>query len=87
MAHALTTQVDGQKIRLARERADLTVDELVAELRKEGVIRHPDTIRNVELGYSQPGMKLFNAIVRVLNRFGAEREDLLADPQPAEEAS
>lgn len=83
---AKLTVADGTKIRRERERADLTVDELVDLLRKEeGIERHPDTLRNVELGYASPGLKLFNAIARVLaRRTGITREALLAD-EPAEE--
>jgi transcriptional regulator with XRE-family HTH domain len=74
------TRADGAKMRAAREAADLTVDELVAALReREGIARHPDTIRNAELGHSQPGFKLLNAIARVLD---LPREALLADKAP-----
>lgn len=71
------TKADGRKIRALREAADLTVDELVEVLaQRENLRRHPDTIRNFELGYKQPGFKLLNAIARVLN---VPREELLAD--------
>ncbi|MEV4247024.1 helix-turn-helix transcriptional regulator [Streptosporangium canum] len=71
------TKADGRKIREKREAADLTVDELVDALTKrEKITRHPDTIRNLELGHKQPGFKLLNAIARVLN---VPREELLAD--------
>lgn len=78
---AKLTVADGTKIRMERERADLTVDELVELLREEeGIERHPDTLRNVELNHAPPGLKLFNAIARVLaKRTGVEREQLLAD--------
>lgn len=79
------TRADGKKIRARREAADLTVDELVAKLAKrEKIQRHPDTIRNVELGHAQPGFKLLNAIARVL---GVPREDLLADDQSERESA
>jgi transcriptional regulator with XRE-family HTH domain len=71
------TKADGRKIRARREAADLTIDELVAKLAKrESMHRHPDTIRNVELGYAQPGFKLLNAIARVLE---VPREALMVD--------
>jgi transcriptional regulator with XRE-family HTH domain len=71
------TRADGRKIRAQREAADLTVDELVKLLeQRENMRRHPDTIRNFELGYKQPGFKLLNAIARILN---VPREELLAD--------
>lgn len=71
------TRADGRKIRALREAADLTVDELVEALsEREGMRRHPDTIRNFELGYKQPGFKLLNAIARILD---VPREELLAD--------
>lgn len=78
------TRADGPKIRKLRMDADLTVDELVEILAKrEGLIRHPDTIRNAELGHKEPGFKLLNAIARVL---GVPREELLADDHvPAEQ--
>lgn len=73
------TKADGRKIRALREAADLTVDELVKALAdREGLNRHPDTIRNFELGYTQPGFKLLNAIARILN---VPRERLLADDE------
>lgn len=79
------TRADGKKIRARREAVDLTVDELVAKLAKrEKIQRHPDTIRNVELGHSQPGFKLLNAIARVL---GVPREALLADDQSERESA
>ena len=74
MAH-LTPSVDGRKMRLAREAADLSIDALVERLKAdEGIERHPDTLRNIELGHSKPSLELFNAICRVI---GADREDLL----------
>lgn len=76
MAH-LTPKVNGRKMRLAREAADLSVDQLVERLRDEGIERHPDTIRNIELGHSRPSMELFNAYARIV---GADREDLLRKP-------
>lgn len=82
---AQMTRADGGKIRRLRETADLTVDELVARLAAdEGMSRHPDHIRNVELGYTQPGFKLLNAISRVLN---VPREQLLADADAADSQS
>lgn len=61
------TQADGPKIRLARERKELTVDEFVAALeQQEGLKRHPDYIRNVELGHKEPSVKLIGAMARVL---------------------
>lgn len=74
------TRADGVKMRAAREAADLTVDELVAALKeREGIKRHPDTIRNAELGHSQPGIKLLHAYARVV---GKPFEALLADAKP-----
>jgi len=79
------TKADGRKIRALREAADLTVDELVEALAKrEGLRRHPDTIRNFELGYKQPGFKLLNAIARILD---VPREELLADDEDSDEAA
>ncbi|WP_395109843.1 helix-turn-helix domain-containing protein [Actinomadura sp. SCN-SB] len=72
----LSLTADGRKMRLAREAADLTVDQLVERLRKEGVDRHPDHIRNCELGYQQPGLELFNAYARAV---GVDRLTLIAD--------
>lgn len=80
----LTPAVDGAKIRKERERANLTIDGLVEALRdEEGLTRHPDTLRNVELG-RQPGLELFNAIARVLNRrTGVDRDELLTPARKA----
>jgi transcriptional regulator with XRE-family HTH domain len=73
------TQSDGLKIRTLREARDLTVDELVAALKeREGLKRHPDTIRNIELGHSRAGFKLLNAIARVLD---VPREEIMANAQ------
>lgn len=79
------TRADGRKIRAAREAADLTVGELVAALAKQGIIRSRNTIYNVELCNAQPGVKLYNAICRIL---GKPREELLADEaaEPSEAA-
>lgn len=81
MPHAMRSgKADGQKIRALREAADLTVDELVEALaQREGIRRHPDTIRNFELGHKQPGLKVLNAIARV---FGVDRDELLVAEQP-----
>lgn len=70
------TKADGRKIRALREAADLTVDELVNALAKRGLKRHPDTIRNIELGHTKAGFKLVNALVPI---FGCDRADLLVD--------
>jgi transcriptional regulator with XRE-family HTH domain len=77
------TRADGYKMRKLREEADLTVEELLRALEeKEGIKRNASTIYNAELGHSQPGFKLLNAIARVL---GVPREALLADePEPSE---
>ena len=74
----LTSEADGDKIRRERERADLTINGLAEALRtEEGIARHPDTLRNIELG-RQPGLELFNAIARVLaRRTGVNRSALL----------
>lgn len=79
----LTLTADGRKMRLAREAADLTVDDLVERLREEGIERHPDTIRNIELGYQQPGLEVFNAYARIV---GVQRLDLAADDPTAKSA-
>ncbi|MER5420397.1 helix-turn-helix domain-containing protein [Streptosporangium roseum] len=77
---AQLTQADGIKIRRERERQELTVDELVARLAAdEGLERHPDYIRNIELGHKQPSMKLLGGIARVL---GVERDALLGPESP-----
>lgn len=60
--------VDGDEIRRLRvEIRDLTMDQFLTALRLEGVERHEDTIRNIELGHTQPGDRLLNAIARVLD--------------------
>ncbi|MFF0864229.1 helix-turn-helix domain-containing protein [Nonomuraea sp. NPDC003560] len=77
---AQLTQADGTKIRRERERQELTVDELVAKLREqEGIQRHPDYIRNIELGYKQPSVRLLGGIARVL---GVPREQLEGAENP-----
>ncbi|MFI6496819.1 helix-turn-helix domain-containing protein [Nonomuraea typhae] len=79
-AMAQLTQADGTKIRRERERQELSVDELVARLAElENVHRHPDYIRNIELGHKQPSVKLLGSIARVL---GVPREDLEGDENP-----
>lgn len=71
------TRADGTKMRRAREEADLTVDELVAALKdREGIKRHPDTIRNAELGHSQLSVRVLHAYARIVDR---RFEDLLVD--------
>ncbi|MER7213531.1 MULTISPECIES: helix-turn-helix domain-containing protein [Streptosporangium] len=77
---AQLTQADGLKIRRERERQELTVDELVARLAaEEDIRRHPDYIRNIELGYKQPSPRLLGSIARVL---GVERDTLLGPENP-----
>lgn len=68
-------RANGREIRRLRSAANLTVDELVAALRdQQDIERHPDTIRNIELGHTQPGLKLVHAIANVL---GVPYEQLL----------
>ncbi|MCO6011464.1 hypothetical protein NE236_41595 [Actinoallomurus purpureus] len=55
------------------------MDEFLKKLADQGVIRHADTIRNIELGHTQPSDKLLNAMARV---FDARRETLLLRPAP-----
>lgn len=77
---AQLTQADGTKIRRERERQELTVDELVARLQAdEGIQRHPDYIRNIELGHKQPSVLLLGSIARVL---GVPRETLEGAENP-----
>jgi transcriptional regulator with XRE-family HTH domain len=67
---------DGQKIRRLRQRADLSVDEMVERLKAEGVDRHPDSIRKGETGKAGLGFKVVNAIARVL---GVDSDELWLD--------
>jgi len=75
MARLILT-ADGSRMRRARETAGLTVGQLVERLREEGIDRHPDSIRNVELGHQQPGLEVLDAYARIV---GVNRADLLAD--------
>lgn len=70
----MARRADGPKIRDLREAANLTVDEMVTKLKEHGIDRHPDHIRNIELGYSQPGLKLLHGFAAVLKK---RYEDLL----------
>lgn len=77
---AQLTQADGTKIRRERERQELSVDELVARLaEEEGLVRHPDYIRNIELGHKQPSPKLLGSIARVLR---VERDAVTGPENP-----
>lgn len=76
----LTITADGPKMRAAREAAGLTVGQLVERLRAEGIERHPDSIRNVELGHQQPGLEVLDAYASIV---GVNREALLADEDAA----
>lgn len=68
-------KVNGRKIRALRRAAKITTNELVEILdAREGVKRHPDTIRNIELGHAQPSGELLQAIAKVL---GVQPDDLL----------
>jgi transcriptional regulator with XRE-family HTH domain len=67
---------DGPKIRRLRQRADLSVDEMVERLKAEGVDRHPDSIRKGETGKAGLGFKVVNAIARVL---GVDSDELWLD--------
>lgn len=73
-------QADGKKIRRIRTRLDISVNELVAALAEhQGLPRHPDYIRNIELGHKQPSAELLGGIARVL---GVSRDQLLASSKP-----
>ena len=72
----LTLTADGRKMRLARLEAGLNVGQLVERLREEGIERHPDSIRNIELGHHQPGLDVLDAYARIV---GVDRSALLAD--------
>lgn len=72
----LTITADGRRMRLAREEAGLTVGQLVERLAAAGIERHPDSIRNVELGHQQPGLEVLDAYARIV---GVERDALLAE--------
>jgi DNA-binding XRE family transcriptional regulator len=79
----LILNADGPEMRLARERAGLTVGQLVERLAQQGVERHPDTIRNCELGNYQPSLEVLDAYARVV---GVERVALLKDEPEAKSA-
>jgi transcriptional regulator with XRE-family HTH domain len=67
----------GVKARQLREERDLTVNELVEILEEKSELRyHPDTLRNVELGHTQPGPELQLAWAAALN---VPRSELLMD--------
>ena len=51
----------GQKIRLARQRAGLTQEELAAR-----IFRAPESISNIERGQQEPGIKTVQSLVNVL---------------------
>lgn len=60
------TRANGAAIRIIRERTELSVNDLVAEIRNGGVEIHPDYLRNIELGHKQPSAKVLGAIARAL---------------------
>lgn len=72
------TKVNGPAIRVIRERSDLSVSDVVTALDAEGFKVHPDSLRNIELGYKQPSTKLLAAIARVLK---CPKAALLANPE------
>jgi transcriptional regulator with XRE-family HTH domain len=75
---------DGKKARELREDKDITPLALVELIhRLTGRRWHPDTIRNVELGHTQPGLNLSHAWARAL---GIPRDELLDDAAPARHA-
>lgn len=77
---AQLTRADGTKIRRERERRELTIADLVTRLAEdEGIERHPDYIRNIELGHKQPSAKLLGGIARVL---GVDKGVLLGPENP-----
>lgn len=74
---------NGGKARDLRESKNITVDALVEQIhRSTGRRWHPDTIRNVELGHTQPGLNLSHAWACAL---GVPRDELL-DPAAPERA-
>lgn len=77
------TRVNGAAIRVIRERSELSVNDLVAELSREGVEIHPDYLRNIELGYKQPSAKLLGALARALR---VPKHAIMAAPDDTEPA-
>jgi hypothetical protein len=45
----------------------MSVNDLVAAIREDGIDVHPDHIRNIELGHKQPSPKLLGAMARALH--------------------
>lgn len=78
------TRANGAAIRVIRERSELSVSELVAELHRDGVEIHPDYFRNIELGHKQPSAKLLGAIARALK---VPKHAIMATPDDPEPAS
>lgn len=72
----LTLTADGRKMRLARLEAGLNVGQLVERLADEGIERHPDSIRNIELGHQQPGLEVLDTYARIV---GVDRDALLVE--------
>lgn len=52
----------------------MSLDEFVEALKREGITRHPGTIRQAETGYTNLGFKVVNAAARVL---GVPREEII----------
>lgn len=77
--------VDGDKLRSARDDAELTQVEVAAALSEEfGRRVHPESISRIERGNSQPGSKMFGALCRL---YHVGKADMLPDPDGAEEAA
>lgn len=74
------TRINGQALRIIRERSGVTVADLVEAVREEGLDVHPDHLRNIELGHKQPSPKLLTAIARGLK---VPVVALLVDPEGA----
>lgn len=74
---AQATRSNGPRIRELREAKDMTVEEFTEALAREGVRRHPGTIRQAETGSTNLGFKAIHAAARVL---GVTFDELVLKP-------
>lgn len=59
-------QVDGNRVRLRRKDADLSVLEVTARMARAGRPVHPDTVYKIERGERQPSADILRALARAL---------------------
>lgn len=66
MGKPRTQVTDGEELRRLRYLRGYSIKEVINKLQTEhGIEFHPDSLRCIELGYRNPGPKVFAALARI----------------------